>query len=194
MKETKKKTVKKHAKKTTKKSVKKENKSKLSKKAHKKAKNDFFNTEYILLCIFIILLLVVIGLGYKIYQKNKEMKKEDNCNVLFPIYKDRGNMTLSVNAKDLSNAGGYVIKVTNYKGDKINKKDVNYNLKIENKTNLKLKMYKDNTDKDLINGNEVVEVNNKLEKNVKKKDYYTIIVDGREKVKNNEKIVLMISS
>ena len=194
MEEDKKKKKKTNKKKTT--PVKKEvvKKRKNTKKKEIKKSNDLFTTEHILLTVFILLIVIVVVLGIMTYKASKKVKKEHDANIIIPLNQEREDANLSVNAKDLYEAGVYVVKITNYKDNKINKKDVNYTITIGNNSDLELKVYKNDLDQELMNKEKAIEISDKLVKNKKEKVYYTIIASGKKKPSKNQKIGIRISN
>ena len=89
----------------------------------------------------------------------------------------------------------YIIKVTNYRSDSINKTKLNYSVNVLNGTSSSIKVLKNNSKDNLMvdNKNTIIE-NESLRKDIKENVYYYIRISDYSKVKKDEKIVVRIDS
>lgn len=195
---------KKSAKKATKKEVKKVKKtvSKTTKKEAKKPvkkttkkveqKEKFYKSTKFLVIVFVVLLLLVGVLGVVSIIKKQEYDKKIKANIVLPVIREE-QFEFSINAKELASAQGYIFKVTNHREGKVNKKDMSYDIFIENGSNSVIEITKNGSKKDLMaeQVNTVVE-NQKLPKNKEITDYYTIKTKSSGKLGKQEMINIKV--
>ena len=180
-----KKTTSKKTKKTTKKPVKK-----TTKKVEQKEK--FYKSTKFLVIVFVVLLLLVGVLGVVSIIKKQEYDKKIKANIVLPVIREE-QFEFSINAKELASAKGYIFKVTNHRKGKVNKKDMSYDVFIENGSNSVIEITKNKSKKDLMTEqvNTVIE-NQKLPKNEEVTDYYTIKTKSSGKLGKQEMINIKV--
>ena len=128
-----------------------------------------------------------------VIKKSRQTKKNKTANIVVPIYETSSQSSVTINADNLEKE--YVIKITNYKNNEINKTDMNYNLNIINNTSSNIIVTKNNSSTNLItNQKKTIVKDEKLESNTKDDIYYHISVTDKSKIKNKENIIVQIES
>ena len=150
--------------------------------------------ENILLIIFILLVILIIFLGTKVYEK----KSQEQEKVYDTIYLLEENVTNSISI-DVTHAKEkeYILKVTNYRENIISKTDIDYTIEVENDTLTKIEVIKNEKEKTKA----LVEKKEKyyLEKNIfpakkKKTDTYRITIKGTNNTNAEQKINIIIKN
>ena len=166
-----------------------------NKKVEKKdnKKKNLFSVDNLLKLIFFVLLIVVIVLGVMVVKKNNESGSKVQANIVIPVFEKGSSSSVTINADNLSS--DYIIKVTNYRSDSINKTKLNYSVNVLNGTSSSIKVLKNNSKDNLMvdNKNTIIE-NESLRKDIKENVYYYIRISDYSKVKKDEKIVVRIDS
>lgn len=174
---------------------KKVSRSRKNKKVEKKdnKKKNLFTLDNLLKLIFFVLLIVVIVLGVMVVKKNNESGSKVQANIVIPVFEKGSSSSVTINADNLSS--DYIIKVTNYRSDSINKTKLNYSVNVLNGTSSSIKVLKNNSKDNLMvdNKNTIIE-NESLRKDIKENVYYYIRISDYSKVKKDEKIVVRIDS
>lgn len=183
---------------TNKKIVKKRkiNNKKVPKENNKNTRNTkkkVLTTENILKFIFGLLLFVVIVLGIVVVKKSKEEKKIKNANIVIPIIEATQQSIVQINAENLEDK--YIIRVSNYKDNKINKDVLEYSVNIINNTSSDVIVTKNDNNKNLmIDKNNTIIQKEQLKSNVKEDVFYYISVKNKNSIKNKEKIIVKVES
>lgn len=166
-----------------------------NKKVEKKdnKKKNLFTLDNLLKLIFFVLLIVVIVLGVMVVKKDNESGSKVQANIVIPVFEKGSSSSVTINADNLSS--DYIIKVTNYRSDSINKTKLNYSVNVLNGTSSSIKVLKNNSKDNLMvdNKNTIIE-NESLRKDIKENVYYYIRISDYSKVKKDEKIVVRIDS
>lgn len=174
---------------------KKVSRSRRNKKVEKKdnKKKNLFSVDNLLKLIFFVLLIVVIVLGVMVVKKDNESGSKVQANIVIPVFEKGSSSSVTINADNLSS--DYIIKVTNYRSDSINKTKLNYSVNVLNGTSSSIKVLKNNSKDNLMvdNKNTIIE-NESLRKDIKENVYYYIRISDYSKVKKDEKIVVRIDS
>lgn len=174
---------------------KKASRSRKNKKVEKKdnKKKNLFSLDNLLKLIFFVLLIVVIVLGVMVVKKDNESGSKVQANIVIPVFDKGSSSSVTINADNLSS--DYIIKVTNYRSDSINKTKLNYSVNVLNGTSSSIKVLKNNSKDNLMvdNKNTIIE-NESLRKDIKENVYYYIRISDYSKVKKDEKIVVRIDS
>lgn len=174
---------------------KKVSRSRRNKKVEKKdnKKKNLFTLDNLLKLIFFVLLIVVIVLGVMVVKKDNESGSKVQANIVIPVFEKGSSSSVTINADNLSS--DYIIKVTNYRSDSINKTKLNYSVNVLNGTSSSIKVLKNNSKDNLMvdNKNTIIE-NESLRKDIKENVYYYIRISDYSKVKKDEKIVVRIDS
>lgn len=153
--------------------------------------------EKILLISFIALLILVIILALVAVNKKKEYDKKQNADIIMPIIEKGVNNTFNVDISNLKEKGlkSYSFKITNYKDKKVNSKQIEYKLSINTLENdVELKLYKNKDDKNLLADIEKYEITDKLIKDKKQEDVYTIIIKANKAIAKNKIIEIKVVS
>ncbi len=183
---------------TNKKIVKKRkiNNKKVPKENNKNTRNTkkkVLTTENILKFIFGLLLFVVIVLGIVVVKKSKEEKKIKNANIVIPIIEATQQSIVQINAENLEDK--YIIRVSNYKDNKINKDVLEYSVNIINNTSSDVIVTKNDNNKNLmIDKNNTIIQKEQLKSNVKEDVFYYISVKNKNSIKNKENIIVKVES
>lgn len=183
---------------TNKKIVKKRkiNNKKVPKENNKNTRNTkkkVLTTENILKFIFGLLLFVVIVLGIVVVKKSKEEKKIKNANIVIPIIEATQQSIVQINAENLEDK--YIIRVSNYKDNKINKDVLDYSVNIINNTSSDVIVTKNDNNKNLmIDKNNTIIQKEQLKSNVKEDVFYYISVKNKNSIKNKENIIVKVES
>ena len=183
---------------TNKKIVKKRkiNNKKVPKENNKNTRNTkkkVLTTENILKFIFGLLLFVVIVLSIVVVKKSKEEKKIKNANIVIPIIEATQQSIVQINAENLEDK--YIIRVSNYKDNKINKDVLEYSVNIINNTSSDVIVTKNDNNKNLmIDKNNTIIQKEQLKSNVKEDVFYYISVKNKNIIKNKENIIVKVES
>lgn len=163
--------------------------------ANKKRKT-YTKEEISLLVTFIMLFILVIVL--LVVATTMKSGKKTQANIVFPILSEKTQSTMSLDLSKLKqdDIQEYVFKVTNFKNKTISKVKIKYSISIENVDSVKLSMYKNDSEEDLIpqNKKQIVLSGNKLPKNKKTEDVYKLIIRATKTPTEDEKITIKINS
>ena len=141
---------------------------------------------------FSVLLISVAILGGMVYVKGKEVKK-NRSNIVIPILEDGNRSSLNIDLAELREVGEYVIKVTNYRGDKVNADEFDYSITVRNESLADIKVTKDDGKDNLIVDKEATIIEGVGFGNSKKEeDIYHITVSDKTKIKKKSVINLEI--
>lgn len=161
----------------------------------KNKKKSIFTTENILAAVFGILLIVVIVLGVMVFNKSRENKDKVNANLVVPIFEVNAEENVSLNTLALANEDEYVLKITNYKDDKVIAEKVNYSITVENDSKAIVKVTKNKDTEDLMkNQKSTVIENQELKSNTKEDVYYHISITEKNKIDKDDKVNIKIAS
>lgn len=170
----------------------------MKKKKKKKKKQlkikDIFSSEIFLAIVFLILLIAVSILVVIVLHKREELEKNPPANIVIPIYKDFTSYHFSISAEALSEKEIYVLKITNYKEDKINSNDIKYKVTISNDTTSKLEVTKENELKDFMTNQKKQIIKGNFSKKEKQEDVYHIKMISHKKIKDNDFIRVLIEN
>ena len=155
--------------------------------------------EKVLGAIFAIMLVVVIVLAYKAYEKRKLVEIED-CDKVIPFLVEETYATTDIDISNMfeGESKTYTFKITNY-SDKHNiiiKSSLNYDIEFnKNNNNVELELTKDNKNINLLKDNEELIIRNKvLQANKKQEDYYKLVITAKEDIEKDRQIGLIIYS
>lgn len=166
---------------------------KANNKNTRNTKKKILTTENILKFIFGLLLFVVIVLGIVVVKKSKEEKKIKNANIVIPIIEATQQSIVQINAENLEDK--YIIRVSNYKDNKINKDVLEYSVNIINNTSSDVIVTKNDNNKNLmIDKNNTIIQKEQLKSNVKEDVFYYISVKNKNSIKNKENIIVKVES
>lgn len=155
---------------------------------------EFISSYKFLYSTLVILFVIVLILGVVTYKKVSEYNKTTG-DMVFPLIEEGAHTAFSLDLFELSKEKDYTIKVSNYRGDTINKNDVIYTIKISNSSDTKVIVTKDEDKDNLIsNQKECIIEGDKMDKNTKKYTIYHISIDRDSSIKKGDKINIEINS
>lgn len=161
----------------------------------KNTKKQSINQEKVLAMIFVALaILVIILLIVALKQKN-ERKARNESHITVPVLEENTTSNISINLKEFKeeNTNEYVFIVSNYRQDKINKKELEYDINITNSDNIDIKLYKNDDTTNILDEDLEVE-DNILVKNKKQEDIYKLVITKNDKIKDSSVINIEIDS
>ena len=161
----------------------------------KNTKKQTINQEKILAITFVLLaILVIILLIVALKQKN-ERKARNESHITVPVLEENTTSNISINLKEFKeeNTNEYVFIVSNYRQDKINKKELEYDINITNSDNIDIKLYKNDDTTNILDEDLEVE-DNILVKNKKQEDIYKLVITKNDKIKDSSVINIEIDS
>lgn len=161
----------------------------------KNTKKQTINQEKVLAIIFVALaILVIILLIVALKQKN-ERKARNESHITVPVLEENTTSNISINLKEFKeeNTNEYVFIVSNYRQDKINKKELEYDINITNSDNIDIKLYKNDDTTNILDEDLEVE-DNILVKNKKQEDIYKLVITKNDKIKDSSVINIEIDS
>lgn len=167
----------------------------MKKESKKNIKKQAINQEKVLAIVFVALsILVIILLIIALKQKNARQVK-DESHITIPVLEENTKSNISINLKEFKeeDTNEYVFIVSNYREDKINKNELEYDLKITNSDNVEIKLYKNENTTNLIEKELEVE-DNTLIKNKKQEDVYKLVITKNDKIKDTSVINIEIDS
>lgn len=149
----------------------------------------------VLTIVFIALLILVIVLLIFAINKKRELQHELKARMVFPVVEENSKMAISIDLSEVSEDEDYIFKVTNYRGNVVNKFDINYKITISNNSKVKVKLYRGKGKNDLMKNQKVTEIKDlKLYKNEKEDVYFRISFEGLDKAKEKEMVNVIINS
>lgn len=155
---------------------------------------EFISSYKFLYSALVILFVIVLILGVVTYKKVSEFNKTTG-DMVFPLIEDGAHTAFSLDLFELSKEKDYTIKVSNYRGDTINKNDVIYTIKISNSSDTKVIVTKDEDKDNLITDQKECTIEgDKMDKNTKKYTIYHISIDRDSSIKKGDKINIEINS
>lgn len=161
----------------------------------KKEEKKILTTDNILLIVFGILLITVFVLAAMVFNKSRENKDKVNANLVVPIFEINAEESISLTTALLAKEDEYVLKVTNYKNDKVIAEKVNYSVIFENDSKAVIKVTRNNDEENLIKDQKKTVIENqKLKKNEREEVYYHISVTKTDGIKKDDKVNIKIAS
>ena len=154
----------------------------------------FISSYAFLYTVFAILLVCVVVLGCMVFVKQREAKKNES-NIVVPILEDGNRSSFNIDLNELKSRGEYVLKVTNYRGDKINTESMDYSITIRNETGVKVKVTKDENNDDLIVDPEATIIEGiGFGAEEMESDVYHFVIDGDAKIEKDATISIEIAT
>lgn len=142
--------------------------------------------------VFAILVVCVAVLGGVVYVKGREYKK-NSSNIVVPILEDGTRSALNIDLNQLKKTGEYVVKITNYRGDKINSDSLDYSITVRNASNADIKVTKDEDTNNLIVDKEATIIEGVgFGTSKKEEDVYRFTVSDDSKIEKDALISLEI--
>lgn len=153
----------------------------------------FVSSYKFLYVTFGILLIIVLILGALVFVKGGE-DMPGKSNIVFSILEKNTNNYIDLDLEGLKNKD-YLLKVTNFRGNKINKDGARYSLTIINDTGVEIEILKNNTGDNLMNdANRTVIEGEDFGIKEKEEVIYYIKVKNPEAVKDGDKIRVEVES
>lgn len=142
--------------------------------------------------VFSILIVCVAILGGMVFVKGKEYKK-NKSDIVVPILEDGTRSALNIDLKQLKKTGEYRVKITNYRGDKINESSMDYSITIRNVTSTDVKVTKDDSKDNLIVDKEATIIEGVgFGSSSKEEDVYHFTINDDSEIENDALISLEI--
>ena len=176
-------------------------KSKAKEKSKAKAKTKKFSIKNLdkqdkaLLGTMASLIVLVIVLGViAINLKNNEQNVQ--ANITIPILEKQTQNEISVDLSEMSNneTKEYIFKITNYKQADVNEIKIDYDIVIDTSDCVKLELYKDGSEENLLDDENYKIEDNTLPKDEKATDEYHLIITTISEPSETDKITLKINS
>lgn len=170
--------------------------SKNGKNKKKESSKNIVTSDYILLGVLILLIFVVIGLGTGVYYKKQKIDSQITASIVMPMLKENDEKSFSLDVNELIKNGEYIFKVSNFRGNIVSNKDINYTVTVNKEDNVKVKLIKNDSKDNLFDNNVNTTVTDKIlmKKKVKEFDYYTISILEYSDIKEDEKVGIIINS
>ncbi len=164
-----------------------------SKKKKKNIKGFLTSTKF-LTGVFVLLIIVVFILVILCVVRNNDSEINGFANMSFSLTDNNNPIEFGINAATLSETDEYIFKVTNYKGNKINKKKTNYKVTIENKTNCIISVTINDLDDNVMTNQEGTELVDTLKANEKEAVYYHVKVKSSGELNSKDLIGVKIEA
>lgn len=156
---------------------------------------DKITTEKILLIVFILLLILVICLSVMVFKKKKENDEKLAANLVIPVLKAGTEENITLNVDSLVNEEEYILKLTNYRKNEVNKEEIPYTITVENNSDSEIEVTKDYSDYNLmIDQESIIIEDQKLRGDAKQDVFYHIKVTKKSDIKEEDKINIKIAS
>ena len=176
--------------------MKKEEKKAVSKTTKKTPENKQNNNQEKVLAIAFVALaiLVIILLIIALNQKNARKAKEES-HITIPVLDENTKSHITINLKEFkeANENEYIFIVSNYREGKINKQELEYVLNIKNSDNVDIKLFKNDSNKNILEDDLEIE-DNKLQKDKKQEDIYRLVITKNDKIKDDSVIDIEVDS
>lgn len=142
--------------------------------------------------VFSILIVCVAVLAGMVFVKGKEYKK-NKSDIVVPILEDGTRSALNIDLKQLKKTGEYRVKITNYRGDKINNSSMDYSITVRNVTSTDVKVTKDDSKDNLIVDKEATIIEGVgFGSTSKEEDVYHFTINDDSEIENDALISLEI--
>ena len=133
-------------------------------------------------------------LGIMVFFKGREYKNT-HANMVFPILEEKVHNTMNIDLNELKKKKQYMIKVTNYRGNSINQKEVVYSLTIHNNSDVTIEVLKGKDTNNLMSDQKSTVIGDiSLKSKEKQEDVYYIRIQDASKLKKKDKITIEIDS
>ena len=172
----------------TKKVVKKEIKKEVKKVPHTKQDNALLATFGILVVLVIVLTVVALNM--------KNLTEEEKANIVIPVLEVGTESEISVDISDMKKGEKkeYIFKVSNYKNKEVIEETLQYDIGITPSEHAKIKLYKNGSNTNLYDENDLLIEDNKLPKSKKTEDEYHMIIETTSTPESKDVITVKINS
>lgn len=153
----------------------------------------FISSYKFLYTAFAVLLVLVLILAVMVYTKSREDQKT-NSNIVFSIMQEGTRNSLNM---DLNSLVGkeYSLKVTNYRANNINSKEIPYSIHIKNDTDVEIEVIKNHKGENLITDQHDTTIEgDPLAADEKEEVIYYFKVTNSDKIKTGDSIQIEVVS
>lgn len=167
----------------------------VKKETNNKKKTPRSKQDNALLGTFITLIVLVIVLA-AVALNMKNISTNDKANIVIPVLEANSESEISVDISDMTKGDTkeYIFKVSNYKNKSVIEEDITYDIGITPSENASIKLYKNSSEKNLIDENDLLIEDNKLPKNNKTEDEYHLIIEAISNPETKDVITIKINS
>lgn len=154
-------------------------------------------SEKVLTIIFYALIVLVIILLLIAIKKDKSTQQTTKSNIVIPLIKanSKNEFSLDLSSLTKNKEKEYVFEVTNYKKETINNTNTSYQIIITKPTDVSLKVYKNNSDENLLpNNDDQFIITSELSKEAKSTDQYKLIIKLNKEPTQNSKVNVNIEN
>jgi len=153
----------------------------------------FVGSYKFLYTAFAVLLILVILLAIMVFTKSQE-NAGSKSNIVFSILEENTHNYLDMDLESLVGKE-YTLKVTNYRGNKINPDGAHYTITITNDTEVEIEVLKDNKGENLITDGKVSVIEGETFGATEKEEtVYYFRVKNSDKIKAGDKIRIEVAS
>lgn len=153
----------------------------------------FISSYQFLYTAFGILLALVLILTIMVFTRSRE-EKQANSNIVFSIMEENTRNSLNMDLETLV-GNEYALKVTNYRGNKVNSEEMLYSIKVTNDTNVEIEILKDKEGENLMtNQKETVIQGDPLAADEKEEVIYYFRVVNSDNLKSGDSIQIEVAS
>ena len=151
-----------------------------------------FTSYAFLISTFVILLIAVGILAFLVINYKPDPNKE-SADLFLPIIYSNTKNNIQVDLSELYRKGEYVMKITNYHGEKVNEEKIDYSILVKNAAKEHIRITKNEKTDNLMTDQESTKIDNgSLKGYIKQTDTYIITVE--EKPKKGSELLLEITS
>ncbi len=155
-----------------------------------KKKKKYTLSDYLLLGVFIVLLIIVLILVIKLVAL-KSTNKDTDFNI--PIVEKKLDTSLSIDLKKLKDEKkDYILTIDSYYNKNKVKENLEYTLQFNNNSEANVKVYKNDSTKNLATNNKEFTIKDTFKANEKRIDTYKIQVSGN--IKEGDALDIRVSS
>lgn len=155
-----------------------------------KKKKKYTLSDYLLLGVFIVLLIIVLILVIKLVAL-KSANKDTDFNI--PIVEKKLDTSLSIDLKKLKDEKkDYILTIDSYYNKNKVKENLEYTLQFNNNSEANVKVYKNDSTKNLATNNKEFTIKDTFKANEKRIDTYKIQVSGN--IKEGDALDIRVSS
>lgn len=154
-------------------------------------------SEKVLTIIFYALIVLVIILLLIAIKKDKSTQQTTKSNIVIPLIKvnSKNEFSLDLSSLTKNKEKEYVFEVTNYKKETINNTNTSYQIIITKPTYVSLKVYKNNSDENLLpNNDDQFIITSELSKETKSTDQYKLVIRLNKEASKNSKVNVNIEN
>lgn len=155
-------------------------------------KKKFQKTEIVLMIVFILLLILVTVLTIVVINKKADTTPDANMAISLTTKSLENEFSIKLDNLEKDSVKKYTFKVRNYYNNKLNKIRINYAIKFTKPDNVKLSLYKNENDRELLKDALTYEKNT-LRFDIKQDDYFELKIKALDKLDENSAVSIKIS-